>query len=148
MKCIQCNVLAVAIKKRGLCLRCYQRQVRNEKKASVGLSDVSASESIKKHENAAELEFVKNFFNHKNWFFEPTLFRFSGGHYTPDFYDAERNVFIEVAGTRQAYHANKEKYALFRKTFPLIKFEIRQSDGSLLDETEGRLQWTVISNQE
>jgi len=44
------------------------------------------------------------------------------------FYDGERNIFIEVSGSRQAYHANKDKYRLFRELFPLISLEIRKSN--------------------
>jgi hypothetical protein len=53
--------------------------------------------------------------------------------YTPDFYDGERNVFIEVAGTRQAYHENKGKYQMMKKTYSRIILEIRQVSGSLID---------------
>ena len=59
-----------------------------------------------------------------------------GEKYSPDFYDGEMNVFIEVVGTRQAYSENKDKYNLLRKYYPKINFEIRLSDGSLLDETK------------
>jgi len=73
------------------------------------------------------------------WIYQPALFRLNGYRYTPDFYDGEREVFIEVSGTRQAFYNNREKYRLFIKTFPGIKFEIRRPNGDLipLTETEG-----------
>ena len=55
--------------------------------------------------------------------------------YSPDFYDCERGVFIEVAGSRQRYHQAKDKYDSFQKYFPSINFEIRKIDGTILDET-------------
>lgn len=56
--------------------------------------------------------------------------------YEPDFYDCDRNVFIEVAGTRQAFEANREKYHEFIKAFPQLNFEIRRTDGSLINLTD------------
>jgi hypothetical protein len=97
--------------------------------------------TLQKYDTNAEVEFIKNFFTHNNWLYQPTMFRFDHYRYTPDFYDSERNVFIEVAGTRQAYDQNKDKYDIFRKTFPQINYEIRKSDGSILDETKDRLSW-------
>ena len=146
MLCIKCKKNPIAYKKQQLCMSCYGKWYRNNRTARPVGKGFSLP-SIKKYQSMAELEFVKNFFDHKNWLYEPATFKFNGTHYTPDFYDGERGCFIEVIGTRQAYHLNKAKYALFRKAFPLIKFEIRQSDGSLLGETEGRRQWTVVSNQ-
>ena len=142
MKCIICKKRPVIYKTRGLCLNCYQKEWRH---GNIKRRDTLTVAVIEKQKSIAGLNFVRNFFSHKNWFYEAIIFKFNGTHYTPDFYDAERNVFIEIAGTRQDYHANKEKYDLFRQTFPSINFEIRQSNGSLLDETEGRKQWDVIS---
>lgn len=79
-----------------------------------------------------EKQFVENFFDHDNWSYEPITFRFDGIKYRPDFYDKKRNVYIEVAGTRQAYNANKAKYILFRKSFPDLTLEIRKPSGELL----------------
>lgn len=92
-----------------------------------------------------EKEFAKIFFKHDNWVHQPQRFEFDTKYYRtsyrPDFYDGERDVFIEVAATRQAYHNAKHRYELFRKAYPLIKFEIRTSDGKLLQEKNGRLIW-------
>ena len=144
--CIKCHEHPVYIARWSLCVRCYrarQREVRGIGVAKGTLSTVT----MKKFDSEAEHDFTKNFFSHKNWQYHPAMFRLKDRMtYTPDFYDGVRNVFIEVIGTKQAYHQNKEKYDLFREIFPLIKLEIRQSDGSLLDETEGRKQWTVVSN--
>lgn len=83
-----------------------------------------------------EKEFVKNYFIHNNWSYEPTTFNLGDTKYTPDFYDAEKDIFIEVAGTRQAYHKNKDKYRRFRQIFPQLKFEIRTSSGEILKEPQ------------
>jgi hypothetical protein len=88
---------------------------------------------IPKTKEESEIEFVKNFFVHKNWIHRPASFKINGEKYNPDFYDGKRNVFIEVSETRQAFHNNKEKYKEFRKIFPLIKLEIRAVNGDLID---------------
>ena len=85
------------------------------------------------HNNKRELEFVKNYFKHSNWIYHPASFNLCGESYSPDFYDGERNMFIEVAGTRQAYSSNKHKYKLMSEIFPKIKFEVRKTDGKILD---------------
>ena len=90
-----------------------------------------------------EVEFIKNFFSHSDWIHQPAQFRFDGTSYQPDFYDGYRNVFIEVAGTRQAYQQGKEKYDKFRKHYPKIKFEIRLPDGSLLNEESRNKGWPI-----
>jgi len=132
--CVECNEHKILIKKRGLCSRCYQR-LRN---VTGGFKNETSKVSMvteNKYNSYRELEFVKNYFTHKNWVYQPALFRFNGEKYSPDFYDGERDVFIEVTGTRQAYHQAKKKYKEFKKYYPKINFEIRQPDGSLLDET-------------
>jgi hypothetical protein len=51
----------------------------------------------------------------------PCNFRFSNGDkYQPDFYCIDDNEYIEVVGTRQAYHLNKRKYKLLKKQYPTI----------------------------
>ena len=86
-----------------------------------------------KNKHFREVEFIKNFFDHDDFIHQPCHFRLNNIGYSPDFYDGKRNIFIEVAGTRQAYHINKEKYELFKQIFPKLQFEIRKTDGSLLD---------------
>lgn len=121
--CIQCNEKPVVIQKRGLCTQCYGKVYYHSKKTKI--------KPIWEIRYGAEVEFVKNFFTHKNWIYHPAFFRLGKCSYEPDFYDGERNVFIEVVGTRQAFHSNFDKYKLFIKTFPQIKFEIRDFLGDI-----------------
>jgi hypothetical protein len=138
-KCISCRKEPVYIKKRGLCRNCYQRY-RNENGPIIMNNpnyEYLAPASLSKQVEDREMTFVKSYFNHNNWIHKPGVLRFPpDGKYEPDFYDAERNVFIEVAGTRQAYHQNREKYERFVQHFPKLKFEIRIPTGELLDEVE------------
>lgn len=120
MLCIKCKKNPVFIKKRSLCVSCYQKEYRKR-----------TTEMKKSHFSCTELDFIKNFFTHNNWTFQPAIFRLEQDRYTPDFYDGERNVFIEVSGTRQAYHQNKTKYELFKRLYPKINFEVRNTDGNI-----------------
>lgn len=130
--CIECKERPVHIKKRGLCGVCYQRLRKSGQiEAKFRYTDNNSTVKIKHN---AEIEFCRTFFDHKKWHYEPTLFRLKTELYTPDFYDAERNVFIEVVGTRQAYYQNRSKYENFREQFPKINLEIRTANGDLLDE--------------
>ena len=135
--CKECNKRALHIKKRKLCAICYQRLRRSGECLSPTGKTIS-------YKGAKEIEFVRNYFNHKNWIHHPATFHIENEIYSPDFYDGEINTFIEVVGTRQAYHKNKHKYDLFRKIFPLLKFEIRTSDGKLLQNKKNRIAWTVL----
>jgi hypothetical protein len=125
--CIECKKNPIYIKSRGLCKKCSQRYYR----ASKGFPTFSGYRE-NKIQNKAEVEFIKNFFNHKNWIFHPGCFRINGELYSPDFYDGDRNVFIEVSGTHQAFYSNRDKYQRFIKEFPKIKFEIRTEIGTLI----------------
>lgn len=149
-KCVSCKKRPVDIKKRQLCITCYQRDkhLAAFRGVEAEIGKIRCNTTVVRHENDSKILFIKNYFSHKNLIFHPATFHMGDEKYQPDFYDGERNCFIEVAGTRQAYHLNKEKYVLFRKTYPQINFEIRTSDGRLLDESEGRLQWSVVSNQQ
>lgn len=83
--------------------------------------------------NDREQTFAETFFNGKP-FEQPSFFPLSHPEmqrYTPDFYDVERDVYIEVVGTRQAYQQNKGKYKVFRKEYPHIKFELRHHTGEI-----------------
>jgi hypothetical protein len=66
------------------------------------------------------------------------MFKLNSEKYTPDFYDQERNVFIEVSGTKQAYQQSKHKYELFRDLYPNISFEIRKPTGELLNDSRDK----------
>ena len=131
--CINCRKNPIYIQKRGLCQGCsskyYTERYRQKKDRKI--------KSEVRH--GAEVEFIKNFFvSGKNWIYLPAKFKLNGTTYEPDFYDGERNVFIEVSGTRQAFHYNKHKYRQFAKTYPLIAFEVRQASGDLIDITQDK----------
>lgn len=121
-------------KRRMICHRCYQKERKKQQANGTWERNFSTEKIIDKHQSAAEIEFSRIYFNHKNWVFEPAIFTLGTLRYTPDFYDGVRNCFIEVAGTRQAYHFNKEKYKLFRLIYPKIKLEIREPNGKIVDE--------------
>ena len=132
--CIECGKNPIHIKKRKLCKLCYQRYWHTH----VAISDTYPSNYSKhkerKAKQASEIEFIKKFFYHKNWIFHPCSFQVNGHLYHPDCYDGERNVFIEVSGTSQAFYQNREKYIQFIKAYPKISFEIRYSSGELLKD--------------
>lgn len=143
--CIKCKERPIFIKKWQLCKFCYHWQHRNGlipnrgqiiKQAIKDFDSITSPSIISKYERLGELHFVKSYFTHRNWIPQPAQFNLDGQKYTPDFYDAERNTFIEVSRTRQAYSANKHKYDLLRKLFPKLKFEIHKPDGSLLEESQ------------
>lgn len=125
--CITCKERPIVIKKWRRCIRCYQNYRRIK-----GLSE----REILPTKHQSEIEFVRSYFTHSNWKHHPANFRFDGHRYQPDFYDGERNVFIEVVGTRQAFSQNKAKYKEFIKAYPKINFEIRQINGDLVDLNE------------
>ena len=147
MKCIQCQENEIAVKKQQLCLSCYGKFYRNRKKDKTSFTEQTRTGQrevcrtvLTRYEMFAEINFVKEFFTHNNWIHHPSVFHLNNVNYAPDFYDGERNVFIEVTGTRQAFHANKEKYALMGTIFPKINFEIRDNFGNLIP-LEGRQEW-------
>lgn len=145
MVCVECNKNQIFIKKRKLCLSCYQllRKKGNLIGELTGCKNPNPSyPTMKKYEHLSEINFIKNYFVHNNWVSHPCCFKLNNVSYTPDFYDGVNNCFIEVAGTRQAYHANKEKYVLMKSIFPLINFEVRQSNGNLIDlNDDKRISW-------
>ena len=133
MKCKECEKRDVKIKKHKLCLPCYQR-MRSEARRN---RDTFYSHSAKQRIRFPnEMVFVRNFFDHKNWIYVPATFNLGCKTYTPDFYDGERDVFIEVAGTAQAFYNNRESYRSFVLAYPKIKFEVRLPDGQLIDIEE------------
>jgi len=139
--CKSCGRRPIQIAKRSLCMACYQK-LRRASGGNITQGKQACPATMKKRENEAEIAFIRSYFDHNEWAHQPVIFRFSiGSSYTPDFYDKRRNVFIEVVGTMQAYHYNKSKYDLMRSEYPQIGFEIRKSDGSLLDEDSERLSW-------
>jgi hypothetical protein len=89
--------------------------------------------------------FAKNFFDHTNWRYTPKRFDLGGVAYVPDFYDGARDMYIEVAGTRQAYAANKHKYAKMAEMYPDIKLEVRLTSGAVLTHKNERCKWKDYS---
>lgn len=137
MKCIVCGEGNVVAK--GLCRYHYTENLWERKRKSLPVKtgfDENKGEQLY-DVSTAEFEFIKNFFKHSAWVFHPCRFRFQELTYEPDFYDAERNVFIEVVGTRQAYEQNKKKYKLFKEFFPPIVLEFRNREGDLCRHEEG-----------
>ena len=138
--CIECKERPIVNKKRQLCRRCYHK-LRNEVGPFLKSEDYYSTiplkpRSEKSHQNFREIEFIKNYFTHNNFIYSPAVFKLKGTTYTPDFYDAKTNTFIEVSGTRQAYSANKDKYQKFRDLYPKLNYEIRNSDGEIIDESK------------
>ena len=110
--CINCKEGPIYVKKRKLCSKCYV-SIRN--KTGPFLKTAISSGFSSGHQVKRELEFIRNFFDHSNWIYQPCTFKLNSDKYTPDFYDGVRHAFIEVSGSRQAYHSNKNKYDLLRK---------------------------------
>ena len=135
--CIKCNKGLILVKSRKLCSGCVQQFYQSRYKQRNPKPLPSRYEHKVRFNN--EVDFIKNFFNHSNWIYQPATFRFNDEIYQPDFYDGEKNVFIEVAGTRQAFHNNVSKYRKFIQAYPKISFEIRYTSGQLLPfgESEG-----------
>lgn len=151
--CSKCKEKPVSVKKYWLCKTCYAEHYRNKNKSRIAqyqrayakqkrlenqdLVDVepafSTNQKAEELFNLNEKLFVRNFFAHDEWVHQPCTFRLGNMTYTPDFYDKVRNTFIEVAGTKQAFHQNKYKYAALIEEFPLIKFEVRQVSGVPID---------------
>jgi hypothetical protein len=145
--CIKCEKKPVKIRKRQLCTLCYSRFRRNRNLERINKKIKEWGEPITpitkiKHQHFREMMFIKNYFTHNNWQHQPVMFRLNGEKYNPDFYDGERNIFIEVAGSRQAYEQNKKKYDQMKILFPKIRFEIRTPDGrSLIIDDKLKVAW-------
>jgi len=142
--CIDCHERPIHIKKRGLCQRCYLRHHARGEFSQAGPpkeNRYASRPTLNKRELNGEFEFVKSYFKDGSWIYQPAIFKLNGQKYSPDFYDPARNVWIEVSSTRQAYHANKDKYQLFRELYPHLNFEIRKPTGELLNEDSRDKQW-------
>jgi hypothetical protein len=134
--CVICKTREVYIKKRSMCKLCYGRE-RSKGRITPGFIEPPFT-----GESNSEMDFIKNYFRHSNWVYQPATFFIGSTTYRPDFYDGLTGYFIEVISTRQAYDANKHKYNLFRTTFPALNFEIRKTDGSILNEDDKKLDWS------
>lgn len=160
MQCKKCKKRPVYCKKRQLCRICYQAERLKNLKEFEPKGPYSKKYRSRFKVSASgrdpfiglrEMTFIKNYFVHSNWAPQPCTFHLEGFNYTPDFYDGDKNVFIEVAGTRQAYYSNRKKYKKFQELFPLIVLEVRSEDGTLiLDDLEGKtkLMNSKVSSQE
>lgn len=141
-RCSECRKVTVIFNKKNmLCSRCYGAIYRSRKKDAERRKNgnvVSVPPRITEDAlgRASEILFIQNFFSdNPRWIHEPATFKIRTGElYRPDFFDIDRQTFIEVSANRQAYHQNAEKYSIFRETYPCIAFEIRYVDGSLLDD--------------
>ena len=60
----------------------------------------------------------------RDWVYHPKRFKVKDTHYEPDFFLPNENLYIEVIGTRQAFHQNKNKILKFKKLYPHIRFII------------------------
>jgi hypothetical protein len=58
------------------------------------------------------------------------LFKLNGTSFTPDFHLLGTAEYIEVVGTRQAYFANRKKYAMFRQQYPDLVLKIVKPDST------------------
>lgn len=127
-----------------------QNAIKGKEEKNLGdyKSQLRAPQTVKLYANYGEINFIKNFFNHNNWKYQPVAFYFlDGTKYTPDFYDVERNTFIEVAATRQAYHINRAKYLLMKIEFPKINFEVRDPFGKMVEEANYGDKWEFQLSQ-
>jgi len=140
MSCGICGDSNVYNAKRQLCRKCYGNYYRAYRVKD--RMTLTQEKELFLHDR--ELEFIDNYFKHTNWVYSPANFRLNTFRYSPDFYDGEANVFIEVVGSRQAYHQNKIAYAQFRELYPKIKLEIRKISGELLNEENSRMDWTFV----
>ena len=65
----------------------------------------------------------------REWVYPAKRFNLGKTTYRPDFFLPNEKLYIEVIGTRQAYHTNKDKIDKFKKLYPYIKFIIVDSNG-------------------
>ena len=140
------------MKNKYLCSSCKKRPIKTLKSTLCSYCSVLAKRKsfhepylapLEIPRQKREFQFIKAYFTHDDWTYHPVrLTLITGLKYSPDFYDRKRDVFIEVAGTRQAYELNKHKYALLKESYPCFNFEIRYADGDLLRTTLcGRAKW-------
>ena len=60
----------------------------------------------------------------RKWQYPAPRFKLQNTTYRPDFYLPEENLYIEVIGSRQAFHVNKNKIFQFKKEYPYINFQV------------------------
>jgi len=75
--------------------------------------------------NERERHFASVYFQHDEWISQPKhLYLRDGTRYSADFYDKKQNEYIEVVGSKSAYHHGKAKYSAFRKDYPHLILKI------------------------
>jgi hypothetical protein len=127
---------------RGMCRKCYGHEYRKGTYSGgnpykKGTTRNPSTTGLLRAEHASEIRFIKNYFTHKDYIYQPAMFHLGdAGRYTPDFYDPNTGAFIEVVGTRQAFHANKHKYAAFARAFPTLVLKVLDVCGGPLDGTK------------
>ncbi len=131
--CRLCKENPIFIRKRKLCRDCYYDWYRGCSKTPKKHPGFLQKAQLPLIQHYREIEFIKIFFNHKDWLYHPVIFRADNFRYEPDFYDKKRDIFIEMVGTKQAFANNRKKYEKLMELFPRLKFEIRKVDGALLD---------------
>ncbi len=67
--------------------------------------------------------------HNKTWKYHPKRFEVGDSTYEPDFYCVEDDIYIEVTSSKAAYEFNKNKYILFQKLYPNLKFTIVKPNG-------------------
>ena len=109
---------------------------------------MTREEKIAAISNKNERIFAQNFFDHDEWECQPSKLDLGGFTYRPDFYDRRRGIYIEVAGTRQAFLHNIAKYYKMVEVYGAEKFEIRNPDGDLISLKKGEVAtiplWDVV----
>ncbi|WP_302554104.1 hypothetical protein [uncultured Bilophila sp.] len=94
---------------------------------------MTREEKIAQIKNDNERFFAENFFKHDKWISQPKPIDLGEYTYRPDFYDEEREIYIELVGTKQAFYQNKAKYVKTIEVLGKEKFEIRDIAGRLVD---------------
>jgi predicted transcriptional regulator len=69
-------------------------------------------------------------FLHSNFVYHPPRFVLGDLSYQPDFYDLTTGEYIEVIGTKQAFHQNKHKYKELKRLVKGVCLLLKNPDGS------------------
>jgi hypothetical protein len=146
MSCKKCGATEIFNKKRQLCKKCTGKFINERRKHQ----RLEGNDYTGRHHpflfiHRGELEFVKNYFDHRDWQYQPAMFKFNVNgeeeSYTPDFYDAKKDIWIEVVTTRQAWFQAKSKWERWRSAFPKLQAEVRNPYGNLLSDAKRGDKW-------
>jgi len=119
-RCHRCQQDKISIKKRNLCGKCNV----------LALNKGELSPPVIK----AEYDFAENYCGSDSLLHHNATFKFNGLRYTPDFYDVDRDVFIEVVASFVEYKSIKLRTSMFKKYYPNLGFEIRYPNGEVVPE--------------